>query len=490
VATLPCDRKRARSNPAIAPAATDALLQRFRDLALRAGYDRPVVEEARRLRGFVAAAEAMPSLLSDGDEFEPLRALVALMTLGAGISRAEAARALHPLTADELVRAGLLERDGQQLRCPFHAVAHDGLMLIGDGRSASHRDFVSALFGPSVLAANLTPRGPRRAMLDLGTGSGVQALLAARHCERVVGVDINPRALAFADLNARMNGVRHAQWRDGSWLEPVSQERFDLIVCNPPYVVSPDHEFTYRDSALPASVQIAELCGDIPEYLDDGGVAIILAMWPHAGRDDWDAVPRGWAQISGCDAIVTCFGTVDALDDAVRWNSPPSRRLEPAEFEQTIARWHGYHRELETGMVSFGAIVLRRREGRAPWALVARVSGEPGEHAARQIDRAIAGNDLLRCGKDLLARSYAIPEGLSVSQRFVLREGGWAGKAAVVGVPGELGVGAEIDPDALDVLFRCDGRASLSDLARGHVDETLVASAASELLSAGLLEIT
>lgn len=57
------------------------------------------------------------------------------------------------------------------------------------------------------LLAALTVRRSIGTALDLGTGGGVQALLAARHSRRVVAVDVNPRALRYTAFNARLNGL-------------------------------------------------------------------------------------------------------------------------------------------------------------------------------------------------------------------------------------------------------------------------------------------
>jgi methylase of polypeptide subunit release factors len=66
--------------------------------------------------------------------------------------------------------------------------------------------------------------------MDLGTGGGIQAMLAARHAHRVVGTDINPRALAFARLAMQINGIHNVDLRQGNMFDPVREERFDLIV--------------------------------------------------------------------------------------------------------------------------------------------------------------------------------------------------------------------------------------------------------------------
>src|SRR5581483_1890218 len=89
----------------------------------------------------------------------------------------------------------------------------------------------------STSLAQQTIREPFGRALDLGTGCGVQALHLARHCEEVVATDVNSRALWMTRFNAALNGVR-VDVRDGSFFEPISDERFDLITTNPPFVIS------------------------------------------------------------------------------------------------------------------------------------------------------------------------------------------------------------------------------------------------------------
>ena len=51
----------------------------------------------------------------------------------------------------------------------------------------------------------------------------------------------------IAAFNAAINGITNVEWRLGSLFEPVAGERFDLIFSNPPYVISPDSQFIFRD---------------------------------------------------------------------------------------------------------------------------------------------------------------------------------------------------------------------------------------------------
>ena len=65
---------------------------------------------------------------------------------------------------------------------------------------------VVSLSEASQSVGGVTVRRHVGAALDLGTGSGVQALLAARHADRVVGVDVNPQALSYARISQRLDG--------------------------------------------------------------------------------------------------------------------------------------------------------------------------------------------------------------------------------------------------------------------------------------------
>jgi release factor glutamine methyltransferase len=85
-------------------------------------------------------------------------------------------------------------------------------------------------------------------LLDLGTGTGCIpiAILANQPDAMAVAVDLSPLALEAAQENAERNGVSgRLELMQGSWLEPLgtssegkSEEKFDLIVSNPPYITS------------------------------------------------------------------------------------------------------------------------------------------------------------------------------------------------------------------------------------------------------------
>jgi release factor glutamine methyltransferase len=112
-------------------------------------------------------------------------------------------------------------------------------------------------------------------VLDMGTGSGVCAVFAARVARRVVAVDINPAAVRCARINALLNHVeQRIDVRHGDLFAPVAHERFDLILFNPPFLRGLPRDD--RDRAW-RSPDIAErFAAGLGEHLKPGGAALVV----------------------------------------------------------------------------------------------------------------------------------------------------------------------------------------------------------------------
>jgi HemK-related putative methylase len=112
-------------------------------------------------------------------------------------------------------------------------------------------------------------------VLDLGTGSGVCAVFAARHARRVVAVDINPAAVRCAAINAYMNHLEHKiELRHGDLFGPVPQERFDLVLFNPPFLLGTAQDD--RDRAWRSNDIAERFAADLGGHLKPGGSALLL----------------------------------------------------------------------------------------------------------------------------------------------------------------------------------------------------------------------
>ena len=110
-----------------------------------------------------------------------------------------------------------------------------------------------------ILGHCMLPVPAGAAVLDLGTGCGPLALKAARAAGRVIATDVNPRALQFAGFNAALNGIANIEFRCGDRFEPVTGERFDLIVSNPPFFITPKSKLLFTDNPFQLDLFAASL---------------------------------------------------------------------------------------------------------------------------------------------------------------------------------------------------------------------------------------
>jgi SAM-dependent methyltransferase len=474
-------------------ATESGVLNALRDALTASGYTAESIAQPQRLHRFLAGTEM--DAVRDLDE--RLAALITLFALGERLPHSVAHRALQPARLEEIQETGLVSLDRQWVTPNCLLLPYRHLLIAGDGHRRRDPNVVSPFSEPSLMLARLTPRAAARSMLDLGTGSGVLALLGAEHCGRVTAVDINTRALMFARFNARLNELPDIELLAGSWFEPVAGRRFDLIHGNPPYVVSPDREFAFRDSGLRGTALLEGLIRQTAEHLEPDGLGILLCSWPHASADDWADAPRTAVAGTGCDALIFCHATLDPLDYAVSWNTPPVRFLPPDSLRETVARWLGYYTDIGAGALSYGAVILRRRMTATPWVSSWRAGPAPGDRAPEQLRRAITGHDLIAVADGaLLARRFSLPDGIDVTQRFAHRQGRFLERPAMISLDGGLGVTAAVDADVLDVIFACDGRRTLSENVgraaerRGTAPDSLahlMLEAVRELLRHGLL---
>jgi release factor glutamine methyltransferase len=128
-------------------------------------------------------------------------------------------------------------------------------------------------FLASLLDSNLVGRD--HDVLDMGTGSGVCAVFAAKHARRVVAVDINPAAVRCAGINALLNGMEaQMEVRQGDLFTPVAGDKFDLILFNPPFLRGKPQDD--RDRAWRATDVAERFAAGLRSHLKPGGAALVI----------------------------------------------------------------------------------------------------------------------------------------------------------------------------------------------------------------------
>ena len=439
--------------------------------------DRGFTEDGLRSAGGAAGGAtwwdtARVGLLRPPDD-PRLDTLVRLFLLDGTASRADAERALAPLPADRLLDGGLLapaaDPDGG-VRAAIR-LTPSGDLLIGSDGPYDGPDQVPGPGPSAVTTAHLTVRRPVGAMLDLGTGGGFLALLAAAHCGTVTGTDVNGRALACARFNAALNGTPNAEWLEGSWGDPVRGRLFDLVVENPPYVISPETRLVFRDGGQPGDEVSRQAVRHVPRLLVVGGFATVMCNWTAASEDG--RAPLDWAEGLGCDTLVLRYATERPEDYAARWNE--DLRADPTRFRDTVGPWLESYKDLGIGAISSGAFLLRKAADGAPtWAVELRCSDGPSGPAGAHIERLFANRDfLVRADDAAILDAVLVPaEGFRLDQTVRFEDGGYVAERPLARAEPGVGAAVSIDPRAVHMALGLDGERPMRALAQ-HTADTL-----------------
>jgi methylase of polypeptide subunit release factors len=326
----------------------------------------------------LARSETVPALRATrGDT--PLETLVRLFLLQQPVPHARV-EAFLPVPA--CVESGWLLPTGEDEVAatvdvrPYGGPAGEDWFIVSDlgcavggagGIGSKDEGVVLGVGGASTTLAGITVRTPVSAALDLGAGSGIQALHAAQHATRVTATDVNPRALHITALTLALSAAPAADLREGSLFEPVrDDEKYDLIVSNPPFVISPGARLTYRDGGMGGDDLCRSLVQGAGERLNDGGFAQFLANWQHVEGEDWQDRLRSWVP-RGCDAWIVQREVQDITQYAELWlRDAGDHRGDEAAYQAHYDAWLDEFEARKVKAVGFGWITLRRTTAAEP----------------------------------------------------------------------------------------------------------------------------
>jgi len=224
-------------------------------------------------------------------------------------------------------------------------------------------DHVLGVGGASATLAGLQLPDPVGSTLDLGTGCGIQAMHASRRSERVVATDISERALGYARLNAALNGIGNIEFRLGSLFEPVAGERFDRILSNPPFVITPRDPavpaYEYRDGGLEGDAIVEAVVAGAADHLVPGGVAQLLGNWEYRRGEPGLERAAGWARDAGLGAWLIEREVQDPARYAETWIRDGGTRPSDPGYEPLVGAWLDDFARRGVSAVGFGYLLLR-----------------------------------------------------------------------------------------------------------------------------------
>jgi methylase of polypeptide subunit release factors len=357
------------------------------DALRKCGYRDAAIDELLGDDAYETVLDDVPALARRLPD-TPLAAVVRALFLELPVPTGTLQQALGKDGLDALARLGLAGVD--DVVVPHTRLSPVGALLIASDilssdPSSDPQDYVATYTPTSRICDFLTPRPRVERALDVGTGNGIHALLAAGHAEHVVATDVNERALAYTQLNAALNGLTNVECRRGSMFDPVAGERFGLIMCNAPFVISPERRWAYRDGWLEGDELSEQTVLGAAEHLDDGGFATLCVSWLGADEDDADDRVLDWVERTGCSAWILALDEHTPLEHAVEWNA--HLVSDPDAYAAALDRWTSYVEGLGAGWVTEGAVLLHRAAGE-PTIRVDDVDPDDLDVADEQIRRA------------------------------------------------------------------------------------------------------
>jgi methylase of polypeptide subunit release factors len=327
-------------------------------------------------------ANRLPAMRALAGDTSPRATLATLFVLGMPVAVSAAESAFPKVTLPGARELGLLEVRDDVVVALLDLRPYDFLDTQGAGSwwiasdlgelatgRALRTDHVLGVGGASLTLSGLLLPDPVDSVLDLGTGCGIQALHASRWAGRVVATDISQRALDLARLTAALNGIDNIEFRLGSLFEPVAGERFDRIVSNPPFVITPRTpgvpEYEYRDGGMVGDALVEAVVTGAREHLTPGGIAQLLGNWEYRADppgQGTDGLQRaiGWADTAAIDAWIIERDRQDPAQYAETWIRDGGTRPGSEEFDRLCGAWLDDFAVRGVTEVGFGYLLLRR----------------------------------------------------------------------------------------------------------------------------------
>jgi methylase of polypeptide subunit release factors len=406
-------------------------IRRLRDALLAASYTPVKINEHIGWpMGATSPFDEGPALLYSLRDDPKLRAICALFLLQMPVSKEDAAEALAPAGIASLIDAGLLRLDGGTVWALFRIIPVRETFVVCDlkvlGRELPPDIVMGASISSSILMA-ATMRRPSRRTLDLCAGSGIQAMEAAAHSEAVICAEKNPRAIRLGEFSAVLNGRANVEFRESDFYSAAESERFDLIVANPPYVISPEHEFQFRDGGLGADRVAEHIVRNAPRFLADGGFCQVLCDWANYKGAGAEKRLSGWAAGTGCDMVVIRGQTTRMKEYPLTWLADYYSNS-PVQYQRKYQTWVEYFEREGIESMTFGMIVLRRREAAHNWFYMTGDALDVGRINGGELERIFAAKDFLEenaSDEALLSQCLALNKDVRFDQRLIQDAEGW-----------------------------------------------------------------
>jgi len=279
-----------------------------------------------------------------------------------------------------LQEAGFLEHADERWQATGLLFPFEGFFISADRafrgqqRMPPDRDYVAGGADPtSVQFYEGIAKTPCSTLLEMGTGSGVGALLASRFAERVWAVDINSRSVAYAQRNCELNGVKNVTVLQSDLFSALGDMRFERIVANLPFVPSSENTAVFAAGGEDGERILAGFLAGCAERLEPGGRVYGLVMGSDREDSPFEARIRSYLAHGGeeCDVALFARKTMTPMDFAF------DQVLLKSSDSATLYRWIRFFEQYRIQQMVLGAVIVqRRREPRPVFTVRRQLAGK------------------------------------------------------------------------------------------------------------------
>lgn len=338
--------------------ADSSALQQLRQILKESGYCEAGIAPT--------LCDVAPRLLDESAPSTQLNTLLRLFHLQEPVGTKDASKALHPLTVAELADVGFIRIDEENVHANVLIQPYQSLLFAIDQLTPEDQpeNIVMQISSSSLQIANLMVRRPSLNSLDLGTGCGFLAALLAQHSEHVYAVDLNPTAVEHADFNCRWNGLRKVTCLEGNLTTPVRDQRFDLIVCNPPFMICPvlnifSNRIRFKHSGQEGDEFCINLARETSQLLHEGGYFHMAFEWFESDGEDWTAALTRSFSGTDCDVWGQRMYSRTAEVYVSDWLADV-KEVQEVDTEKLFREGVQYFRDRKVTSIGSGVLTMRR----------------------------------------------------------------------------------------------------------------------------------
>lgn len=318
------------------------------------------------------------------------------------LPREEVEQILEGSTLDSFVKLGLLQSgdfDGEKYYSSILLQPIGDLIIVSDRLSnpdgsafTAPEDMVfPASFSGTIRFLRLISKSPTREAVDIGTGSGIAALLLSQYVEHVVATDITSRATEFTRFNQLLNRCDNVEIVAGDLYEPLAGRTFDLIVTHPPYMPTLRDAAIWRNGGATGETLVRSVIEGLPTYLNPGGTFYTLTLGQDTKEGLFEERARKWLGASENEFDIIFGMSYETSPKKVileiALGTPDAQPSDMRKLEQAFE-------EAQAVKVIYGLLVIHRRTRGVPATKRLKISQDTdGESFEWAIDWLQQSND-------------------------------------------------------------------------------------------------